>query len=136
MSRRTARNHAFTLIYQLEFHKDIDIPKVFEEYCQEYDIKGEDKEFIYQEFSGTFQNIEKLNEYIAKYLKGWTLNRLNKIDIAIMRLSIYEILFMADIPYSVSVNEAVEIAKAYSTDEGPSFINGILGSVVKEIEGN
>jgi N utilization substance protein B len=133
MSRRTARKHAFSLVYQLEFYTDIEPDKILNEYGKDHELTDGDREFIYQEISGVIQNINKIDIYITENLKGWKMDRLNTVDIAILRLAIYEILFFEDIPYSVSVNEAVELAKIYSSEEAPAFINGVLGSVVKSV---
>ncbi|MBE6013620.1 MAG: transcription antitermination factor NusB [Lachnospiraceae bacterium] len=133
MSRRTARKHAFSLVYQLEFYTDIEPDKILNEYGKDHELTDGDREFIYQEISGVIQNINKIDIYITENLKGWKMGRLNTVDIAILRLAIYEILFAEDIPYSVSVNEAVELAKIYSSEEAPAFINGVLGSVVKSV---
>ena len=133
MSRRTARKHAFSLVYQLEFYTDIEPDKILNEYGKDHELTDGDREFIYQEISGVIQNINKIDIYITENLKSWKMDRLNTVDIAILRLAIYEILFAEDIPYSVSVNEAVELAKIYSSEEAPAFINGVLGSVVKSV---
>lgn len=133
MSRRTARKHAFSLVYQLEFYTDIEPDKILNEYGKDHELTDGDRAFIYQEISGVIQNINKIDIYITENLKGWKMGRLNTVDIAILRLAIYEILFAEDIPYSVSVNEAVELAKIYSSEEAPAFINGVLGSVVKSV---
>ncbi len=133
MSRRTARKHAFSLVYQLEFYTDIEPDKILNEYGKDHELTDGDRAFIYQEISGVIQNINKIDIYITENLKGWKMDRLNTVDIAILRLAIYEILFAEDIPYSVSVNEAVELAKIYSSEEAPAFINGVLGSVVKSV---
>lgn len=81
------------------------------------------------------ENNDKINELINKYAKNWTIERMPKVDLAILKLSICEILFMQEIPNKVSINEAVEIAKVYCDDKTPKFINGILGSVVNELSG-
>lgn len=81
------------------------------------------------------ENNDKINELINKYAKNWTIERMPKVDLAILKLSICEILFMEEIPNKVSINEAVEIAKVYCDDKTPKFINGILGSVVNELSG-
>ncbi|MCG4471040.1 transcription antitermination factor NusB, partial [Lawsonibacter sp. DFI.6.74] len=70
---------------------------------------------------------------INKYAKNWTINRMAKVDLAILRLAICEILYMSEMPTKVSINEAIELAKLYCDDKSPKFINGILGSVVSEI---
>lgn len=79
------------------------------------------------------ENNGKIDELINKYAKNWSVNRMPKVDVSILRLAICEILCLPQIPNKVSINEAVEIAKIYCDDKTPKFINGILGSVVNEI---
>ena len=73
----------------------------------------------------------KIDDYIRKYAKGWSLERMARVDLAIIRLALYELLFMDDIPISVSINEAVELAKKYGNEKSSSFINGILGNFIR-----
>ena len=85
-------------------------------------------------FEGVDSKIEELDEVINTYSKGWKTNRLPKVNLAILRLAIYEIKYVDDVPASVAINEAVELAKKYSGEGDYSFINGILGSVAKGVE--
>ena len=135
MSRKSDRKHIFNLVYQLEFNShDTDdktdelVGLYFNEMTQ---AKPEayDKGFIVGEFLGTKDNIAVIDAKIGEFAEGWSVERFSKVDLAIMRLAVYEIMFVADIPKSVSINEAVELAKEFSTDESPMFINGILGKI-------
>jgi N utilization substance protein B len=74
-----------------------------------------------------------LDDAIAKHARGWDIDRLSRVDLCLMRLAAYEILNREDIPASVSVNEAVELAHIYSSNEAPAFINGVLGALVREV---
>lgn len=89
-------------------------------------------EYITRVLKGITDNNKIINENINKYLINWTLDRLSKIDSAILRLAIYEIIFEEEIPSIVSVNEAIELAKEYSQDITGAFINGVLGKLVQE----
>lgn len=136
MSRRSSRNHAFALVFQLGFYNELNVDEIIQNYFEQKrigKITEEDREFIYTEFSGTYQNLEKIDNVISNNLKGWTMNRLNKVDLAILRLALYEIMYADDIPKSVSVNEAIELCKEYSSDDAPGFINGVLGIIAKEL---
>ena len=73
--------------------------------------------------------------FIGKYAQGWSLNRLARVDLTILRLAVYEIMFMPEIPVGATINEAVELAKKYAEDKSSGFINGILGSVARELRG-
>ncbi|MEG2246778.1 MAG: transcription antitermination factor NusB [Paraclostridium sp.] len=79
------------------------------------------------------QNKDTIDELISKYAKNWTVNRMAKVDLAILRLAICEMLYAPKVPTKVSINEAIELSKLYCDDKSPKFINGILGSVVSEI---
>jgi N utilization substance protein B len=89
--------------------------------------------FIKEEALGTYKNRESIDKIISRYASNWTTDRMAKVDLAILRLATYEMLFDKEIPSGVSVNEAVELAKKYSSDEAPAFINGILGKVADSV---
>ena len=99
---------------------------------EEYEITAEDDKYIEEVTVGVKEKEQELDEKIRGHLKGWTMERLNKVDVAILRLAIYEILYREDIPYKVSVNEAVELAKVFSEDSSPSFINGVLAEIIND----
>ena len=84
---------------------------------------------------GVDEHAAELDGYIAKYAKGWSFSRIPLVASAIMRVAMYEILYMQDVPNSAAINEAVEIAKKYETPETVKFINGILGSFVRQEAG-
>lgn len=139
MTRKNARKHSFSLIYQLSFHTDFDVEKIYSAYLEDLaaekpDLKIDDnaKAFIYSHLSGTVQNLARIDGYIEKNLSGWDIDRINTVDLAILRLCVYELLFDESIPNNVAMNEAVELAKAYGDDDSPGFINGILASIIKE----
>jgi len=125
MGRRAARETAMKLIYQNEIRKD-NIEAQISDALEGSSFNAKDREYIEDLVKGVFNKKEKIDGIIETLAKGWKLNRISKVDLSIMRVSIYEQLFRNDIPFSVSVNEAVELAKKYSSDEAGSFINGIL----------
>jgi len=94
-----------------------------------------EKEIDYIDFirKNVKEHAEELDRIISDFSKGWTVERMNKVDIAILRLAICEILYREDVTNGVAINEAVELAKRYSTDEGPAFINGILGAYIRSL---
>ena len=157
----TSREYMMKLIYQSDINKE-DIESILDTFLNdnfEYIVNryeelrlqysnnpkielGElelddviDKDYMEKTCGYLKENNEKINELINKYAKNWTVNRMPKVDIAILRLAICEILFVKEIPIKVSVNEALEISKVYCDDKAPKFINGILGSIINEIEG-
>lgn len=128
MGRRASREIAMKLLFQFEFQKE-DIESQKRLFFEENKISEKDRSYINDVIDGVHGNLEFINKLIETHSKGWKINRISKIDLSIMRLSIYEICFRYDIPYSVSVNEAVELAKKFSSDEAGSFVNGILSKI-------
>ncbi len=129
MTRKQAREEAFILIFEKELNDDSleDILSLAEEVR---DIKSDD--YIKKVFFGVFENIEEIDSIISQNAVGWSINRITKTALAVLRLSIFEIKFYSEIPLSVSINEAVELTKKYATKEDASFVNGILSTVAKE----
>lgn len=135
MSRRTARKHIFNVIFQSEFNQEIELKESLAMYREEFeDYEQGDENFIETELKGILEHKSEIDDAINNYAEGWSVERIAKVDIAILRLAVYEILFAEDIPNRVAVNEAVELAKEFSSDKSPSFINGILGKVVSNSE--
>ena len=93
-----------------------------------------DREYMTLICNNLKANKEQIDELINKYAKNWSVNRMAKVDLSILRLAICELVFVEEIPSKVSINEAIEMAKLYCDDNAPIFINGILGSVVNEFE--
>lgn len=134
MKRREERECVFSLLFQMDFWPSQELDRQIELYFNEYPekINKDNIEFIKEELTGAYKNKDSIDELIGKYAKDWTTDRMAKVDLAILRLSTYEILYNKTIPAGVSINEAVELAKKYSSDESPSFINGILGKIAEE----
>ena len=145
MVRNTAREIAIHLSYELSFtRKPIDTllderltAETFSTLAEEDAVYAEapnakQADYIRRLVRGVDEHGAELDGYIAKYAKGWNFARIPLVASAIMRVAMYEILYMPDIPHGASINEAVEIAKKYETPETAKFINGILGSFVRE----
>lgn len=136
MGRKKARDNAFKCVYQLSFGQDFDLSKILENCYIENENDEEEKEYIETVVNGIKSNLEKIDNMILSNLKNWTIDRIFKIDLAILRLAIYEILFMDNIPVKVSANEAVELAKTYGNNESKSFVNGLLAKVIESKDEN
>jgi transcription antitermination protein NusB len=130
MGRRAARETAMKLLYQLEFQKE-DRDEQIKYILGESDYADNEVKYINDVIDGVHKNLDLIDRIIEKYSKGWKINRLSKVDLSILRLSIYEIKYREDIPFNVSVNEAVELAKKYSNEDAGSFVNGLLAKVTK-----
>ncbi len=135
MKRSAIRELAFRLIYSLEIQKSEDINEQIELYLECSEIEeNEAKEYIKDAVFGIEKNIENIQELIVKNLKAdWTIDRISKIDLSLLKLAIYEIIYKK-IPYKVAINECLELAKKYGEQNSKNFVNGILASVVKELE--
>ena len=131
MLRKMAREIAMQLVFQMEVHKDFsnDIINKFIN-----NLPEGDKQLIYiREVATTFiENKEKIDSMIEDQSRGWKIDRIAKVDLSILRVCITEIFHMTEIPTNVSVNEAIELAKLFSTSDSSSFINGILGSILEK----
>jgi len=131
MGRRASREAAMKLLYQLEIQRD-DRDEQINTVLEDGSFTESDKKYIRDIVDGVSEKINILDSIIEKYAMGWKINRMSKIDLSILRIGIYEILYREDIPYSVSVNEAVELAKKYSNEDAGAFVNGLLAKVTKE----
>ena len=134
MNRSKAREYAFKLLYSLQINKSTDELEdqlnIFEE--SENIVDAETKEYISDVINGVSKNSEGITNEIKKNIKqDWTIDRISKIDLALLKLGIYEMLY-SKLPYKVVVNEVVELAKRYGDDNSKAFVNGVLASIIKE----
>lgn len=131
MNRTEAREQAFKLLYSIEIQKENEEEQI-DLYFESNEINDEKtKEYIKDVWLGVEKNKEEITEKISSNLKtNWKLERISKIDIALLKLAIYEMLYKK-IPFKVVINEAVELAKKYGEDNSASFVNGVLASIVK-----
>lgn len=133
-NRSQARELAFKLLFEDTFGSSTAaelLGGLFEEEKDWVNLNETDLSYIAWIRENVKNHEEELNGIIASFAKGWTLERMNRIDLSILRLALCEILYRDDVNTGIAINEAVELAKKYSTDEGPSFINGILGAYVR-----
>ena len=138
MSRRDARKHAFILIFQYPFHQP-PAPETHAELFgfyqdglpEEESLDKTDEPYVRRVTEGALARLDELDGVIARYLKDWQIERINRIDLAVLRLGVYELLYEPDIPGGAAINEAVELAKTYGTDESAAFVNGVLGGVIR-----
>lgn len=128
MSRQQARETAFKMIFQMDVGKNsLEVAELtLEEALADRTISKNDRNYVMQLVTGVDENRDELDEFIMMYAKGWSIERINIIEKNIIRLALFEIRNMDDIPYEVSVNEAIELAKRYGDKDAYSFVNGIL----------
>lgn len=131
MKRTQTRELAFQLIYSMEVQKEMEEEQLTL-FIEENAIEGKQEEhYIRSIFQGIKDNKQEITTFISTNLKEkWTMDRICKIDLAILEVAIYELIY-AKLPYKVAINEAVELAKKYGEDSSKSFVNGILASIVK-----
>ena len=130
MTRKEERELAFTLIFEKIFNDETSIEDIIENAMDARLI--EENTFAFSLAQLTYEHIEEIDSIVNQNSVGWKLERLPKVSLAIMRLAICEILYVPSIPSGVSINEAVELAKKFASQEDASFINGILGKYVRE----
>ncbi|MBQ8134680.1 MAG: transcription antitermination factor NusB [Clostridia bacterium] len=129
--KREARKQAFFLLFEQIFQKEA-MEDIIQDAKDARDLEVD--KFTKKLISGVEIHIEEIDKLIEANLKGWRKNRISKVSLTIMRMAVYEMLYEDDIPVSVSINEAVELAKEFATPADGSFVNGVLGSVSKQLE--
>lgn len=134
MKRSAAREEAFKLLYSLEIQKD-NLEEQIDLYFEtEGDFDEETKQYIKETVLGIEKNINDIENKISENLKkDWKLDRISKVNLVLLKLAIYEILY-TEVPYKVAINEVIELSKKYGDETSSNFINGILASIVKESE--
>ena len=132
MKRKEAREQVVALLFETEFKSDENIEAVFAVSVENREIPADD--YIKRAYFGVYENQEKIDGLLGTHSNGWKTHRLSKLSRSIMRLAVYEMLFEENIPYSVSINEAVELTKKYDDPKARAFVNGVLNSVKNELE--
>ncbi|MFK4765836.1 transcription antitermination factor NusB [Desulfobaculum sp. SPO524] len=141
-SRRGGRRRAFEVLYSLNFNEVTamdQLERAFtlapapSEEAAERNATGR-KEFAWELVSGVWKNKEDIDKRIDEYSQHWKLSRIARIELTILRLAMYEMLYLADVPLKVAINEAVELAKRFGDDNSKNFVNGILDAVAKAVE--
>lgn len=133
-TRSQARDAAFTQVFQMSLHED-DMDVILDELLQARPECESNLGYITQIIDGVKTHKDELEALISQHLKpGWSISRISKVSLAILKLSIFEMKYLNDVPAKVAINEAVELAKRYGDEHDPNFVNGLLGSVFKSIQ--
>ncbi len=131
MNRRELREHTFKLVFHLEFHELEDMPIQVQYYFDDLTkIEEEDRERIKKRYQDIECRLGEIDKKISAVAKGWTLGRMGKVDLSLIRLAVYEMLYDEEVPVGVAINEAVELAKIFGQDGSSSFVNGLLAKVL------
>ena len=135
MKRSEMREVLFKLLFRAEFNDVTEMPEqmqlFFNNDADDLKIKDADREYIIKREEDILSKLTEIDKEISDKATGWTVDRMGKVDLAIIRLAVYEILFDDEIPLGVSINEAVELAKKFGRDESGSFVNGVLAKFGK-----
>ena len=136
MNRRSLREQVFKLLFRVEFN----LKEEMEEQCrlflehEDVEIEEQDAEYIVGKYTAIHEKIEEIDSMVNEKAKGWSTDRMGKVDLTIIRLAVYEMKFDDTIPEGVAINEAVELAKKYGQDESAGFVNGVLAKFVEKAE--
>ncbi len=141
MSRTLAREDAFKLIFEMRTSNKspesiiaylCETAQVNNEMWAQESVSRENMDYIQAVVNGIEDNTTEINEKISSKLRKWTIERLSKVNLALLQLGTYELLYMDDVPDKVAINEAVELAKKYGGEESAAFVNGVLGAIEKD----
>ncbi|MGE8204471.1 transcription antitermination factor NusB [Heyndrickxia sp. NPDC080065] len=128
MKRRTAREKALQALFQ------IDINEVSPEEAIKNTLKNDESDdYLNSLVNGTYLHMKDIDETISKYLEKWTIERLAKVDLNILRLGVYELIYVDEVPANVAINEALEVSKRFADDQSTKFINGVLSKIKDNI---
>ena len=130
MTRNEARDRLMQMIFQMDAQNDFSA-EARDKYFENYPVRGKQAEYITEVHEYLMNNIETIDKLIDESSNGWKTGRMAKMDLAIVRLAIAEIRAMDDVPSAVAINEAVNLAEIYGTENSPKFINGLLGKAVE-----
>lgn len=133
LKRRDARQTLMQIAFQMEAQQDTSDDPLFM-HLREKEMRDDLEAFVVSTYHKLVMHLDEVDALIKKYAKGWTINRLPKAELAILRIAITEILYVDDTPDAVACNEAVELAKLYGEEKAPAFVNGILGNLVRSRE--
>ncbi len=131
MKRSELREHIFRIIFTLEFRDEQEMPQQIQLYFDQLEnARGEDLAYIREKAQKVAEKKDQIDALLNAHTRGWKTSRMNKVDLSILRLAVYEMKWDDDVPERVAIDEAVELAKKYSGEEGPSFVNGVLANLV------
>ena len=130
MNRVKLRENTFKLLYCNDFHNRSEMAKQYDVFWEETpEVSEEDRKFISNRVDAIAEKIDEIDGAINKAAVKWTTDRMSKVDLTILRLAYYEMKIDEDIPEKVAVDQAIELAKKYGTDDSPSFVNGVLAKL-------
>lgn len=131
MTRREIREQVFKMLFRVEFYNQEEMSEQIA-LCEDdaCSWKEKDKTYIFEKVEKISEKLEEIDAKINEVSEGWKTGRMGKVDLTLIRLAVYEMLYEEAVPAKVAINEAVELAKQYGTDNSPSFVNGVLAKLV------
>ena len=134
MGRRELREQIFKLLFRIEFNSKEDMPEQLQFFFEddEKKVTEKDQDYITKKYGKIVEQLPEIDRKINNLTTGWTTERMGKVDLTILRLAVFEVVYDEDVPTGVAINEAVEIGKKFGQDETPAFVNGVLAKFAKE----
>lgn len=133
MKRRELREHIFQLLFRVEFNGQEEMPEQIslfvDDMKEENEVKEADEAYISGKYAKVVERLPEIDAKLDGVSKGWKTSRMGKVDLTILRLAVYEMMYDEDIPEKVAINEAVELSKKFGGDDSPAFINGVLAKL-------
>lgn len=132
MSRSELREHIFRMLFRIEFNSAEEMKEQEDLYFELLEnIEQKDQMYILKKYRAIAEKIEEIDRILNENATGWKTSRMNRVDLTILRLAVYELKWDEEVPIKVAINEAVELGKKYSSEEGPAFINGVLAKLAE-----
>ena len=128
MTRRALREQVFLMLFRVEFHSAEEMEEQMKLYEEQLEGCSETA-YILDKFKGIVEKLDEIDAAIGEASKGWKVSRMAKVDLALIRLAVYEMRYEEDVPVKVAINEAIELAKQYGSDESSAFVNGVLAKL-------
>lgn len=130
MTRRELREHIFKMMFRKEFYDGVDLAEQVKLYLADIEyITEEEYKYLLNRFNSIMEKVDEIDDILSKTASGWSIKRMGKVELAILRIAVFEMRYDDEIPVKVAINEAVELAKTFGGDEAPSFINGVLAKL-------
>ena len=134
LTRQEARETLFGLLFETEFHEGKEPAAIYDLACEDREIPND--KYVRESFFGILAKASVLDAVISRYAKGWRADRLSRVSRTVIRIAVYEMLFVEDIPMNVSISQAVSLALKFGEDKAKQFVNGVLSGVFKDVEAN
>ena len=136
MNRRSLREQVFKLLFRVEFNSKEEMEEQCRLFLEHEDVEmsEQDADYIVGKYTAIHEKLEEIDSMVNEKAKGWSTDRMGKVDLTIIRLAVYEMKYDDTIPEGVAINEAVELAKLFGQDESAGFVNGVLAKFVEKAE--